>query len=43
MGKKPKVDWIYHYVANGVECAECGKVEHPFPEQIGRASCRERV
>lgn len=34
MGKKPKVDWIYHYVANGVECAECGKVEHPFPEHI---------
>lgn len=29
-----KVDWIWHYVANGVQCEECGKVENAFPPFI---------
>lgn len=28
---KNKIDWVYHYVANGVECAICGKEEDCFP------------
>lgn len=27
---EPAIDWIIHLVANGVECAECGKVENSF-------------
>ena len=26
------IDWIIHFVANGVSCAECGKVENAFIE-----------
>ena len=29
-----KVDWIYHYVANGVQCGECGEVENSFPQYV---------
>lgn len=29
-----KIDWIVHYVGNGVPCDECGKVEDCFPEYI---------
>ena len=29
-----KIDWIYHYVANGVQCAECGEIENGFPQYI---------
>ena len=29
-----KVDWIYHYVANGVQCADCGEVENGFPKYV---------
>lgn len=29
-----KIDWIYHYVGNGVPCAICGKVEDSFPPGI---------
>lgn len=25
-----KVDWIIHYVCNGVRCADCGEVENGF-------------
>ena len=26
------IDWVIHFVANGVACAECGKVEDTFIE-----------
>lgn len=26
------IDWVIHFVANGVACAECGKVEDSFIE-----------
>lgn len=29
-----KVDWVWHYVTNGVRCEECGKTENGFPEYI---------
>lgn len=29
-----KVDWIYHYVANGVQCADCGAAENSFPQYV---------
>lgn len=29
-----KVDWVWHFVANGVQCDECGKVENGFPTYI---------
>ena len=29
-----KIEWIIHYVCNGAVCAECGKVEYPYPEFI---------
>ena len=29
--KTKKIDWIIHYVANGVACDECGGVEDSFP------------
>lgn len=32
MGKK--VDWIWHYVANGIPCSLCGKSETGFPDYI---------
>lgn len=31
------VDWIIHLVTNGMECAECGKVENPFLEHACNA------
>ena len=30
--KKPKIDWIIHFVANGVACDCCNKVENSFPK-----------
>ncbi len=32
--KKSKIDWIIHFVANGVECQKCGKVEERFPQYM---------
>lgn len=32
-----KIDWIFHLVANGVHCQECGKAENPFPQYICNA------
>ena len=29
-----KIEWIIHYVCNGAVCAECSKVEYPYPEFI---------
>lgn len=34
MEKTPVVDWIVHYVGNGIECAECGKIEDCFPQYV---------
>lgn len=31
---KKKINWILHYVTNGVGCDICGKVENGFPEFI---------
>ena len=31
------IDWIIHLVGNGMECAECGKVENPFIEHACNA------
>ena len=31
---KKKVDWIWHYVTNGIPCDMCGKIENGFPEFI---------
>lgn len=24
---RDKIDWIIHYCANGIDCADCGKIE----------------
>lgn len=32
--KKSKIDWIIHFVANGVECQTCGKTENRFPQYM---------
>ncbi len=32
--KMKKIEWIIHYVCNSAVCAECGKVEYPYPEFI---------
>lgn len=29
-----KFDWVIHYVANGILCDTCGKVESPFLEML---------
>ena len=29
-----KMDWVFHYVGNGVRCEECGEEENGFPEYI---------
>lgn len=34
MKSKRKPEWIIHYVANGVACSDCGKVENGYPEYI---------
>ena len=32
-----KFDWIIHYCANGIICADCGKVEYPFLDYVCNA------
>lgn len=31
---KKKVDWVWHYITNGVQCEECGKIENGLPKFI---------
>ena len=31
---KKEIDWVIHYVANGVRCSLCGEEENSFPQYI---------
>lgn len=31
---KKEIDWVIHYVANGVKCSVCGEEENGFPQYI---------
>ena len=32
-----EIDWIIHFIGNGVFCPDCGKVETGFPHYICNA------
>ena len=29
-----EIDWIIHFIGNGVFCPDCGKIENGFPQYI---------
>ena len=32
-----KIDWVIHFIGNGVVCQDCGKAENHFPQYICNA------
>ena len=32
-----EIDWIIHFIGNGVFCPDCGKIENGFPHYICNA------